>query len=232
MADSLFKRLNAARKRRTHALGQDISTPRGRRMAWVHFNLVDHAFLRHLWTNRHKVAEGVYRSNQPGPARVRKEAAAGIKTIISLRGNKGGSHRLFEIEAAQDAGITMEFVKLGAGSLVPPEEFARLFELFDTAQRPILMHCKSGADRAGLASTLYLMDREGKSFKEASDQLHWRYMHSRRSRRTGILYYMMDQYRAENETTPISIREWLATRYDPKAITAAYRKSRGMKPLE
>ena len=55
------------RKLRT-SFGTDLSTPSGRRAAYLNFHLMDHAFLRVLWTNLDTVAPGVYRSNQPSPA--------------------------------------------------------------------------------------------------------------------------------------------------------------------
>ncbi len=232
MADSILKRANAARKRWTRSLGKEISTPSGRRQAWVHFNLVDHAFLRHLWTNRYRVAEGVWRSNQPGPARVRAEAARGIKTIISLRGGKLGSFSLLEQEAADEVGIKLEFVTMSAGVLLEAEHYVRLLDLFQSVEKPFLFHCKSGADRAGLAATMYLLAEEGQPFDVATEQLHWKYLHSRTSKKTGILYYMLTRYRDENAVTPLSLRAWFLNRYDPVEITASYRKSRGMKPLE
>ena len=38
---------------------------------------------------------------------------------------------------------------------------SRLLDLFDSCRYPLLIHCKSGADRTGLASGLYLMARRG-----------------------------------------------------------------------
>ena len=230
MTDSVFKRLKKARKDWTRSLGEDIETPSGRRLAWVHFNLIDHAYLRHLWTNRYEIAPGVFRSNQPGPARVRAEARRGIRTIISLRGNTGGSFRLFEMEAAEEVGIQMEFARLSASNLLPAEEYIALLDLFKSVERPMLMHCKSGADRAGLASAMYLIAEEGAPFDEAARQLHWKYMHRRSSKRKGILYFMLQRYAADTANGAMFLRDWFATRYDPEAITADYRRSRGMKP--
>ena len=47
----------------------DLSTARGRALAWVDSLLVDHAVFRLVWTNFAAVAPGrLYRSNHPTPA--------------------------------------------------------------------------------------------------------------------------------------------------------------------
>ena len=89
------------------------------------------------------------------------------------------------------------------------------------------MHCKSGADRAGLASALYLMHVENKPVAEAKKQLSLRYLHLKNDS-TGILDYMLDQYEQDITETPMPIREWFETRYDPKALTAGFQKLRGI----
>jgi hypothetical protein len=40
-------------------------------------------------------------------------------------------------------------------------ELLTLLDLFGRCKYPLLIHCKSGADRTGLASGLYLMSRRG-----------------------------------------------------------------------
>ncbi len=53
---------------------------------WMELIFKDHGFLRIWWHNHHLVAPGMYRSNQPGPSRIHAAAAAGIRTVINLRG--------------------------------------------------------------------------------------------------------------------------------------------------
>uniref|UniRef100_UPI0035616F2C tyrosine-protein phosphatase n=1 Tax=Actibacterium sp. TaxID=1872125 RepID=UPI0035616F2C len=132
----------------------DLSTLCGRLAAHVHFQLMDHAFLRALWTNLDEIAPGVWRSNQPSPRRIRRYRDMGISTIISLRGGVGKSHHMFEERACAETGITLITVALSARKLLDRTRYLELFDLFDSVEKPFLMHCKSGADRAGLASAL------------------------------------------------------------------------------
>ena len=83
------------------------------------------------------------------------------------------------------------------------------------------MHCKSGADRAGLASAIYLIAFEGKPVAEARKQLSPRFLHFRRSA-TGILDPVLDLYDARLARGPITIGRWIAEEYDPGAATAGF----------
>ena len=46
-------------------------------------------------------------------------------------------------------------------------ELLTLIDFFDHCQYPLLIHCKAGADRTGLASALYLMIRQDEPPREA-----------------------------------------------------------------
>jgi protein tyrosine/serine phosphatase len=87
------------------------------------------------------------------------------------------------------------------------------------------MHCKSGADRVGLASALYLLLHENRSVEQAMGQLSLRFGHLRGAR-TGVLDAVLQAYQSDNARAPIDFRTWAETRYDPKAITQAFRSGR------
>ena len=50
----------------------------------------------------------------------------------------------------------------------------------------MVMHCKSGADRAGLMSALYLILNQNVSVDKAKNQLSFKYLHLKHAK-TGIL---------------------------------------------
>jgi protein tyrosine/serine phosphatase len=80
-----------------------------------------------------------------------------------------------------------------------------------------VLHCKSGADRAGFVAALYLIVHEGKPVAEALRQLSVRFGHFRFSK-TGILDAFFDRYRAEGEAKGIPFLAWVETIYDPEAL--------------
>lgn len=77
------------------------------------------------------------------------------------------------------------------------------------------MHCKSGADRTGLAAGLFLIFNGGTS-RDALNQLSWRFGHWSRAR-TGILDAFFLRY-AEQAEGRISFLEWVRTEYDEVAL--------------
>jgi protein tyrosine/serine phosphatase len=205
--------------------GDDISTPALRRQALWHFHLFDHAWLRLLWTNFAEVAPGVYRSNQPDPARLARLHRMGIRTIVNLRGVHRQSHYLFEAESCAALGLTMVNLQLHARRAAPRSELLALIETFRTAEKPLLLHCKSGADRAGLAAAIYLLAIEGRTAAEARRHLHPRYVHFRWSQ-TGICDHLLDVYEARAAASPIDFETWVATEYDQPALDADFARAR------
>ena len=69
----------------------DVTTARGRTLAWLDALLVDHAVFRLVWSNFAAVAPGrLYRCNHPTPARLAALTRRyGLKTLINLRGRTG-----------------------------------------------------------------------------------------------------------------------------------------------
>ena len=70
--------------------------------------------------------------------------------------------------------------------------------LFDELEYPAMMHCKSGADRAGVMSVLYMHFRKGLPIREAIRQLHLKFGHVRAGQ-TGVLDYSFERYLEEAE---------------------------------
>ena len=100
-----------------------------------------------------------------------------------------------------------------------------LFHTFATAQRPMLIHCKSGADRSGLAAALYLILVCDAPVATALRQLHWRYLHFSGGPR-GVLDHMIRRYGAAQAARGVALQDWIATDYDPVALTAEFTAGR------
>jgi protein tyrosine phosphatase (PTP) superfamily phosphohydrolase (DUF442 family) len=199
-----------------------LDGPAARRRAAFHYHLLDHAVLRRSWTNMHQVAPGVWRSNHPTHARLRDLKAMGIRTILNLRGAGETPPFLFEHESCRALGLELRSVGLSARAAPRRDELLKLFDAFRTMERPFVMHCKSGADRAGLAAALYLL-AHGAPLAEARRQLSWRFLHVRHSR-TGILDHVLDLYGARLRQGPIGIEDWVRDEYDRDAAMASWRR--------
>lgn len=218
----MIRRLAAWERRFTRSFGQDLTTVSGRRATWAHFLLVDHGVLRTVWTNKAEVAPGVFRSNQPSPARLELATRRGLRTVISLRGASRFSWHLLEEEAARNLGLNFHTIKLSARHLPAPATVLDLLDRMRDSPRPMLFHCKSGADRTGLAAALFLIDSGRMTPEIAAGALSWRHLHRRRGP-TGILDFMVTRYAKAQRENGIGLRDWIVTEYDPAALTRAYR---------
>jgi protein tyrosine/serine phosphatase len=96
-------------------------------------------------------------------------------------------------------------------------------KLFDEIEYPALLHCKSGADRAGIMSVLYAHYRLGLPIREAMKELSLRYLHMRAGK-TGVLDYTFERYLTDGEPAGMTFTEWVESPlYDPEAIKADFR---------
>ncbi len=214
---SLGKKLKQLEISTRDAIGRDISTPSARRWARFDTNFFDHAFLRKIWRNFGEVSDGVFRGNQPDRARVKALADMGIKTIVNLRGSGGLSSYLFEKEACEEFGITLESVALSARWIASRDKYLTLIEIFRRAERPMFLHCKSGADRAGVASVIYRLVIDKVPLDVALEELSSKYLHFN-NKRTGICDELFEMYRDAQTETGVDFETWMRDTYDHTAL--------------
>ena len=201
----------------------DLSTPEGRKHALRDYMWNDHAFLRLRFQNAHWISEELVRTNQPSPEQLAGWKARGIKTIINLRGGFDGSFHVLEKAACEELGLTLVDFTITSREVPSRARVLGARDLFESIEYPALMHCKSGADRAGIMSVFYMHFRKGKTIAEALDQLHLRYLHMKAGK-TGVLDYTFERYLAEGEPAGLSFIEWVESpAYDPDAIKADFR---------
>jgi protein tyrosine phosphatase (PTP) superfamily phosphohydrolase (DUF442 family) len=180
--------------------------------------MVDHGVFRALYSNTHPLSQDVWRSSQPAPRNIRRLAKRrGLKTIINLRGDRDcGSYRL-EQQVCAKYGIKL--INFSVKSRQAPERrvFHEAKALFDSIEYPVLLHCKSGADRAGLMSALFLILKAGVPVAEAKRQLSLRFGHIRQAD-TGVLDFVFDSYLAHSSREPIAFLDWVDQHYDENAL--------------
>jgi protein tyrosine/serine phosphatase len=202
----------------------DLTTRSGRLRAWSDSLFVDHAVFRLGWSNFAEVIPGkLYRCNHPTPGRL---AAAtrryGLKTLINLRGQRICGSDSLSRDAAARLGLShidMAFESRGAPHR---DRILRFADIYRQLITPALMHCKSGADRTGLAAGLAILF-EGGTSAEALAQLSWRFGHFSQAR-TGILdaFFMVYARQAEGR---IAFQDWVRDQYDEKALRQTFQSS-------
>jgi protein tyrosine/serine phosphatase len=177
----------------------DLSTAKGRVVAWIDSLFIDHAILRLFWSNLAPVIPGkIYRCNHPTPGRLRRTVRRlGVRTLINLRGKTQSGSDALSLESAHDIGLDFHDMAFESRGAPQRDRILRLHGIYTSMQMPALMHCKSGADRAGLAAGLMIMFSGGSS-ADALRQLSWRFGHIKQAR-TGILDAFFLRYQREGE---------------------------------
>jgi len=201
---------------------KNIDTNSRRFLAWLDMHLVDHGCVRAVYNNFYHLGGGMYRSSQPSPRQIRRyQRRHGLKTIINLRGVHDYGSFLFEDETCAELGIALHNVKLYSRTPPSVDEVHAMDELFRSIEYPALLHCKSGADRAGLGAALYRILRLGHPVAEAMRELDWRYGHFKQAK-TGVLDFFFTQYLVDNARQPVPFLEWVDTVYDEKALKSQF----------
>ena len=199
-----------------------IAGRRARLAAWANMLFVDHGVFRLAYANLFRVTDELWRSSQPSPGQIAAFARRGGRTIVNLRGGREHGSWPLQREACERHGVAL--VDFVLRSREPPDREAllRLPQLFDGLLYPVLVHCKSGADRAGLFAALFLMVREGATVADARRQLSLRFGHFRFAK-TGILDAFLDAYERDGEARGVAFLDWVANGYDPAALAGTYR---------
>lgn len=197
---------------------------------FLHLFLVDHGILRAIYDNRFRLAGGLYRTNQPSPARLaRYQKMYGIKTVVNLRGQNEqlGWYRLEE-KACQALGLRLINTQVYSRGLVDLDRLLDLEKIIQAIELPALVHCKSGADRAGFFAVLYRHFRLGEPIEVARQELALRYGHSK-SAKTGVLDFFYETF-LRTRAPGQSFRDWFSHSFDRDFLQASF-KPRGHSSL-
>jgi protein tyrosine phosphatase (PTP) superfamily phosphohydrolase (DUF442 family) len=173
-------------------------------------------------SNLHPVVEGqIYRSAQPsGDELAEWIDELSLQSVVNLRGRKSQDDRrwlLEEIATAERAGIEHVSIRMSAGDIPPAPTLRKLVETIDSAPRPMLLHCKAGAERSGLAGAVAVLletgDLDAARAEFALDKGFVYWINPRLPR-------VLDDYAAwlaerGEASTPDRFRAWVATEYAP-----------------
>jgi hypothetical protein len=122
--------------------------------------------------------ERVYRSAQPDAELRRLIADYRLASVLNLRGGSP-EDRWYndEVRATRDWGIDFYDLPISATRRPSRRELLILLGLFDHCRYPLLIHCKSGSDRTGLATAIYLMSKKGEPPEQALGAFSLQYGH-------------------------------------------------------
>lgn len=160
-----------------------------------------------------------YRSAQMSPGQLElilKQEE--IRTVLVLRGNNADDDDWFqpEIEICERYEVRHVIAKLPTSRLPWRSELQTLFEELDRIETPVLVHCKSGSDRTGLVSTIWLHDYRSVPLREARKQLaFFPYMHVSWGGASSLQDFldMYVEWQTAHPRTPLKIRDWVKQYY-------------------
>lgn len=194
----------------------------GRLFWYLDMLVIDHGIIRLFYVNQHRLGDRAWRSAQPAPRNIRALKRRGLRTVINLRGERLCGAYWLEQEVCQRKGVALVDFQIKSRAAPTREQIKAARELFDKIQYPVLMHCKSGADRVGLMSALYRIFREGAPIEEAKKELSLLYGHIRQAD-TGVLDRFFEKYLEDNKRRPMPFLEWVDTVYDSDALKREFR---------
>ena len=130
--------------------------------------------------NFHAVIPGeYYRSAQVDGADLRNWSQRhGIRSVVNLRGaHPGEAWYDEEVATARDLGLAHYDFRMSASGRIDAARADALLAMLREAPKPVLVHCMSGADRTGLATSLYLTAVAGWGEEKVEWQLSLLYGH-------------------------------------------------------
>ena len=168
--------------------------------------------------NFHVVIPGeIYRSAQLSAGKLEAVVTDhGIQTVISLRRPKPGKGWYKNEKAmAESLGIAHHDIAMDLTFSPRIDHLLELRDLIENAPKPLLVHCKGGANRTGLASIMAKLLDGSSSLADARAQVSWKFLVTR-DNSVGIPFF--DGYSAwlnasDQEHSTDKFNEWLENEY-------------------
>lgn len=172
------------------------------------------------------VRPDVYRSPQPGEDQLaRRIETYDIRTVVCLRGD--GAPTATSARATHGSGAVFWNVPMSATRLPRPETLLELWRVAERAERPLLLHCRAGVDRTGLACAIVVLHDTG-DLAVAREQLAFVPNGHVGMFGTEHMGEVLDLYEPHASTT--SFPDWVRDHYAAHFALVTQRKARDEKP--
>lgn len=189
----------------------DIKSYWGRKKAWFYaFLWEDHNFTNLIRFNFHEIAKDVFRSSQPTMWQLERITKKhGLKVIVNLKDeNRNCPYFHFEEEKCQELGLELINVNISSRNFPRYEQIVRYKEIMENMDKPVLIHCKAGADRTGVFCTLYQYFVEGRDIKDTDQLRFWPYGHFRYSNAGRTDFYFEEFARYQEKHPDVDLLTW------------------------
>ena len=195
----------------------------GNFFSYIDLIFVDHGFFRFYWRSLTSIDDNLYRSNQPFAWQLEADKKKrNIKTVINLRGKRNCSSYFLEKEACKKLNLKLVNFPISSREAPKQETINAAQEMFSKIEYPAIMHCKSGADRAGIMAALYLILHKKTSAENAKKQLSFKHLHIKYAK-TGILDAFLENYIKDNNISKIKFIEWIKNGYNREQLRSSFK---------
>ena len=174
--------------------------------------VVEHNITNVFRRNFHRIDEDAFRSSQPTTYQLKKMIKKyGIKTVLNLRGYERNSPlRALEERVCEESGAKLIYIEAYSRKVPEVKTLEKFREVYGEIEYPVLIHCKSGADRAGLGSMLYLHYKKGVALEQTNQLKLWPYGHIKHAR-TGLIDLFVELYSKKDKNAPTDPAEFAKT---------------------
>lgn len=183
----------------------------GRKKAWLFaMFFADHNFTNLIRLNFHEIAKDVFRSSQPTMWQLeRLKEKYNLVMIVNLKdANRNSAYFHFEEEKCEELGLNLINVNIRSRGFPTYEKLLRYKKVIEQIQKPVLIHCKAGADRTGIFCTLYQYFYEKRPIRETDQLKLFPYGHFKYSN-AGKGDYYFEQFAKYQETHPeVNLLTW------------------------
>ena len=178
----------------------------------------DHGIFRIFWRSWARLPGNMYRSNQPYPYQIKRDIKKHqIKSIINLRGERHCSSFYLEKDFCLENNIKLYNFPISSRDLPDKVKLIAFNNLLNEIKYPCIMHCKSGADRVGIAAALYLVFKQNYTIEKAQKQLSLKHLHIKYAK-TGILDYFFKEALKSNVANKAELLEWIKNEYNKNKL--------------
>ncbi len=119
--------------------------------------------------NFERVSANLMRGGAPSAQAMKELKAAGVKTIVNLRG--GGAASKKEERAAMAMGLDYYNIPMGYTDPNLTKVSSVLDIIRDPAKQPVYIHCLQGADRTGMIVGIHRVLSDGWQFEQAYTEM-------------------------------------------------------------
>jgi len=174
---------------------------------------------QHGFHPREVISGQIEVSSQPTPDQLlRLIRIDDLRSVLNLRSE---DRRRFttEVRACRQAGAGYHAVAIPLEDWTPRPKLLQLVKILQTSPRPLLIHCRNGVDRSGLAAAVALL-LEDHSLREAWKQMpplsRWRARHGGRPLARVLMDYEFFLSRTATPTSGENFRDWVENHYCPE----------------